>query len=51
LMKNNKIFFIKPLKMNLTDGTKRQQNLIWRRGNTQNKTYKIQNTAKIWNPK
>jgi hypothetical protein len=28
LMKNNKIFFIKPLKMNLTDGTKRQQNLI-----------------------
>jgi hypothetical protein len=26
-----------------------RQNLIWRRGNTQKKTYKFQNTAKIWN--
>jgi hypothetical protein len=23
---------------------------MWLRGNTQKKTYKIQNTAKIWNP-
>jgi hypothetical protein len=29
---------------------KRRQNVIWRRGNVQKKTYKIQNTAKIWNP-
>jgi hypothetical protein len=29
----------------------RRQNLIWRRGNTQKKTYKFQNTAKIWNKK
>jgi hypothetical protein len=27
---------------------KRRQNLIRRRGNTQKKTYKFQNTAKIW---
>jgi hypothetical protein len=28
---------------------KRRQNTIWRRGNTQNNIYNIQNTAKVWN--